>query len=125
MVEVHTILAHIARDLRQYSGTDNDAAIEEFIQGSTFNFHLAITTDVEETELDFLERYGHGHTFYFRLQDYEHGKLLAGQMYWIFLGKRPDMDQHTGNRFSPGDKLYLFVHVQDLYPPAASKADLR
>ena len=122
MVEVHTILARIARDLRQYSGTDDDAAIDEFIHGSTFNFHLAITTDVEETELDFMERYGQGHTFYFRLEDYAHGKLLAGQLYWIFLGVEPDMDNHKGDRFSPTDKLYLFVHVMDLFPPAAQKA---
>ena len=83
-----------------------------------YDLHLSITTDVEETELDYLERYGKGHTFYFRFADYEHGKLLAGQMYWILLGVRPEMDAHTGDRFAPDDKLYLFVQVSNIQPPA-------
>ena len=121
MVDVHTILYRIAEDLRQYKGLDHDAAIEEFILGCSFNIHLAITTDVEESELDFLERYGRGHTFYFKLKDYEHGKLLAGQVYWIFLGLKPDMAAYTGDRFTPDDRLYLFVHVCDIEPAAIVK----
>lgn len=117
MVTVDDIFHKIAQDLRSYSGVDQKAAVEEFILGCAFDLHVAITTNMEETELDFLERYGRGHTFYFRLADYEHGKLLAGQMYWILLGVRPEMEAHTGDRFAPGDKLFLFVHVRNIVPP--------
>src|SRR5690349_23694515 len=117
MVTVDDIFHKIALDFRAYTGMDQAAAVEEFILGCRFDLHIAITTNMEETELDFLERYGHGHTFYFRLADYEHGKLLAGQMYWILTGIRPDMDAHTGNSFSPDDKLFLFVYVRDIMPP--------
>ena len=117
MVTVDDIFHKIAQDFRAYSGVDQAAAVEEFILGCRFDLHIAITTDMEETELDFLERYGHGHTFYFRLADYEHGKRLAGQMYWILLGTRPDMDTHTGDRFGLDDRLFLFVHVRNIMPP--------
>ncbi len=117
MVTVDDIFHHIAQDLRGYSGHDSYAAAEEFVLGCAFDLHISITTDVEETELDFMERYGKGHTFYFRLADYKHGRLLAGQMYWILLGTRPNMDAHTGDRFKEGDRLYLFVHVRNITPP--------
>lgn len=118
MVSVEDIFHKIAQDFRAYSGLDRSAAIDEFMSGHKFDLHLAITSDVEETELDFLERYGSGHTFYFRLADYEHGKLLAGQIYWILLGSRPDLSAHLGERFRPEDKLYLLIHVRNLVPPA-------
>lgn len=117
MVSVDDIFHHIAQELRHYSGADPKAAIEEFILGCSFDLHIAITTDVEETELDFLERHGHGYTFYFRLSDYEHGKILASQMYWILLGVRPDMNGYTGENFAPEDRLYLFVHVRNISTP--------
>jgi len=117
MVTVDDIFHKIAQDFRAYSGMDKAAAVEEFILGCRFDLHISITTNMEETELDFLERYGHGHTFYFRLVDYDHGRQLASQMYWILLGARPDMDNHTGDCFDPGDKLYLFVHVRNILPP--------
>lgn len=119
MVSVEDIFHKIAQDFRSYSGLDRTAAVEEFVTGHRFDLHIAITTDVEETELNFLERYGSGHTFYFRLADYEHGKLLAGQMYWILLGKRPDLSNHHGARFGAEEELFLLVHVRNLNPPPA------
>ena len=117
MISVEDIFLKIAQDFRSYSGLDRQAAVDEFIAGHRFDLHLAITSDVEETELDFLERYGAGHTFYFRLADYDHGKLLAGQIYWILLASRPDLSLHDGARFRPGDKLFLLIHVRNLNPP--------
>lgn len=114
MLTVLDVLSHVAEDIHGYSGLDADAAIDEFLRQFTLEFHLAITNDVEETELEYAQRYGRGHTYYFRLADYAHGKLLAGQMYWIFKGTRPDLDGYTGAQFAPGDKLYLFVHVQNV-----------
>ena len=122
MITVDDIFHKIAQDFRAYSGVDQNAAVEEFILGCRFDLHIAITTNMEETELDFLERYGRGHTFYFRLADYEHGKQLAGQMYWILQGTHPDLSTHTGDHFSPEDKLFLFVHVRNITPPPLGEA---
>jgi len=122
MVTVDDIFHKIAQDFRAYSGVDQAAAVEEFILGCRFDLHVAITTNMEETELDFLERYGQGHTFYFRLTDYEHGRQLASQMYWVLLGVRPDMDTYTGERFDADDRLYLFVHVRNILPPPLDQA---
>lgn len=113
-VSITDVLQKIAQGIRDYSGNDPDAAITEFFQSHNFDFNLAITTDVEESEADFMERYGHGYTFYFRLADYEHGKLLARQMYWIFLGQTPNMDKYDGSKFTADDKLFLFVHVRNI-----------
>lgn len=118
MITVDDVLFHIAQRLGHYSDADPEAAIEEFIYGYVFDLHLAITDNVEETENDFMDRYGAGETFYFRLSDYEHGKLLAGQMYYIFLGHKPDMSTHTGDHFPHGAHLYLFVHVRSKPKPA-------
>ena len=117
MITVDDIFGHIAQELRDYNAVADGAAIEEFLIGCTFDFHLCITDDVEEAEADFMDKYGKGSTFYFRLADYEHGKLLAGQMHWIFLGHIPDMSAHTGDRFKPDNKLSLFVHLANLFPP--------
>jgi hypothetical protein len=116
MVSVDDIVHRIAQELRIYSGNDPRAAIEELVLGCTFDMHIAITTDMEETELDYMERYGHGHTFYFRLADYDHGKTLASQLYYIVLGIHPNMVAHTGIKFSSEDKLYLFIHIRDVKP---------
>lgn len=122
MLTIEDVFGHIAQEMRDYTAITDDSAIEEFLVGCSFDFHVAITNDVEESEADFMDRYGKGHTFYFRLADYEHGKLLAGQMYWIFMGKIPDMTAHTGDRFTADDKLYLFVHLANLFPPPESEA---
>lgn len=122
MTTVDDIFHKIAQDFRAYSGVDQEAAVDEFIQGCKFDLHLAITTNVEETELSFLNRYGHGHTFYFKLQDYQHGKQLASDMYWVLHGQRPEMTGYTGEHFDPEDKLYLFVHIMDAIPPPLSQA---
>jgi hypothetical protein len=118
MVTVFDIFHHIAQDLRRYSGADPDADVMEFVTGSIFDVHLAITIDFEETELKFLERYGQGHTFYFRIRNYEHGKRLAGEIFFLLQGVHPDMDAYTGEHFEPGQQLYLFIHLRDVIPPA-------
>lgn len=121
MVTVMDVFQHIAQDLRSYSDKDQFAAAEEFLIGTNFDFSVAITTDVEETQLDLVTRYGAGHSFFFRLADYEHGKLLAGQMFWILRGERPDISAYTGKMFKPEDKLYLFVQLRNVNPPQQKK----
>jgi hypothetical protein len=117
MITVDDIFHKIAQDIRSYSGVDQEAAVDEFIQGCQFDLHLAITKNVEDTELSFLNRYGHGHTFYFRLANYEQGKTLASDMYWILYAQRPEMNGYTGEQFEDHDKLFLFVHIRDVIPP--------
>ena len=116
MVTIDDVLYHIAQELRDYSDADRFAAIEEFYSACTFQFRLCLTTDVEEAELSHLERYGRGHTFYFRASYYEHGKILAGQLYQVLTGEVADMEQHTGASFKEDDRIYLFVHVMNLHP---------
>jgi hypothetical protein len=116
MISVVDVLDHIAQELYGYSGGDPQAAIEEVLRACTLQFRMAVTDDVEEAEADFLDRIGRGHTFYFRLADYEHGRQLAEQMFWIFEGSRPGMDGYTGEMFAPDAQLYLFVHVQAVIP---------
>jgi hypothetical protein len=116
-ITVDDIFHHIAQELRCYSDADPIAAVDEFLSGCIFDMHLSITTDVEETELNYLKRYGKGHTFYFRLEDYEQGKALASDLYFVLRGIRPDMSVHTGERFLEElDPLYLFVQVRNVIP---------
>lgn len=119
MVTIDDILHHIAQDLRCYNGADLHAAVDEFLIGSIFDLHISITTDFEKTELDHLERYGRGHTYYFRLHDYVHGKDLAAQLYFVVRGIKPDMDTYTGDEFSLDDKLFLFIHIRGVIPTPA------
>jgi hypothetical protein len=110
MVSVDDIVRRIAQELQVNTAINASAGV--FAPGGVFDMHIAITTDMEETELDYMKRFGRGHTFSFKLFDYEHGKNLARQIYYKVLGVQPNMDGHTGARFSPGDKLYLFVHIR-------------
>src|SRR4051812_38179001 len=111
MVSVEDILYKIARDFRGYTEHDSEAAIREFFEGITFGIHIVITTDVEETGDYLFRKYGKGNTYFFRLADYAHGRLLAGQLYYIFFGERPDLTPYTGGKFSGDDRLFLSVHV--------------
>jgi hypothetical protein len=115
-VTVDDILHHIAQDLRCYSGADPLAAVEEFFSGCIFDMRLSITTDVEDTELNYLVRFGKGQTYYFKLKDYEHGKTLAEHLYYAITGRKPDMGKYTGDKFNSGEMLYLFVHIRNIVP---------
>jgi hypothetical protein len=116
MVTVDDVFHHIAQELRCYSGMDPIAAIEEFMTGCTFDLRISVTTDVEVTEMNYLDRYGHGNTFYFRLRDYQHAKKLAGEIFYQLQGSRPDLTEYNGSRFEPEDRLYLFIHVSNVLP---------
>jgi len=118
MVTVDDIFHHIAQQLHGFS--DADVTTDEFLKGCILDMHVSITTDVEDTELNYLERHGQGHTFYFRLRDYEHGKNLAAGIYFVTQGTKPDMSMYTGELFHPEDKLYLFVHVRNVFPRPAT-----
>lgn len=116
LLTVDHILAHIAEDIRLYSGKDRASAIEEFLTGITFAMHLAVTTNVEETGLDFMQRYGIGHAYHFAVDSYEHARELAADLYFILKGFKPDMQRYNGLQFPPKDKLYLYVYFKDVDP---------
>lgn len=123
MVNVDEIFQCIAKDLRGYSGKDPGAAAEEFLLGCVFDLHAAITDDVATTEKNFISKYGKGHSYSFALQDYEHGKRLASQMFWVLLGTAPDMEGASGLRFEKADQLFLFVHLRDIIPAPIARAE--
>jgi hypothetical protein len=111
-VHIQDVLARIAQISSGFTGADaaNEAG------GHRLPFpvclRLSITTDVERTELDYLNRFGHGATVYFSLKDYDHGRQLAKELFTAVSGKEPDMSIYNGSGFAPDDKLYLFVHIE-------------
>ena len=111
MVTITDVLAHITEVSGGYSGADPQSAIEEYWLHYPHTLRLAITTNVEDTELKYMEAHGKNDTVYFRLRDYEHGKQLAEQLFYIITGMKPNMDLYTGETFNGSDLLYLFVYI--------------
>lgn len=113
MATVNDVLHHIAQDFHSFSwGYDGNRA--QAFAAPKFQISIAITTDVEESELSFVERLGPGRTFYFKLKDYDQGKQLAAELYKVFNGERPDMQGHKGGKFPSDHQLYLFIHLRFL-----------
>lgn len=113
MITLGDVLFKIAQRMHGYTGADRSAAIEEFIIGYAHDLHLAITTDVAGAEDAFRANYGKGHTFFFRLKNYEHGRSLTAQMYWLLLGRQPESSIPLGGEFSKRDKLFLVIFARD------------
>ena len=116
MATVDDVLYHIAQELRDYSGADRYAAIDEFFTGCSFQFDVSMTTDVEASELHYLEKYGQGHTFYFRVFHFEHSRILIDQLSKWLTGEASALNQNMALHFPPDAKVYLFVHVRDVSP---------
>lgn len=125
MITADDVFHHIAQELRCYSGIDPIAAIEEFMTGCTFDLRISVTTNVEETEMSYLDRHGHGNTFYFRLRDYQHGKKLADEIFYLLQGFPAQKSGGTGDQFGPDDRLYLFIHVSNVLPGLKKTVELR
>src|SRR4051812_21724025 len=113
-VHIHDVMARIAQVSGGYTGKDVAGAIEEYWLHFPYCIRLSITTDIEHTELSYLNRFGKGDTVYFSLVDYAHGRELAKQLFSLILGKEPDMSAHNGSRFDPSHKLYLFIHIEEM-----------
>lgn len=105
------MLAKIAQVSGAYLGHDTTDTMTEYRLRFPYRLRIAITTDVEHTELDYLRRFGKGETLYFSLVDYAHGRQLAQEIFYVFNGIQPDMSAYDGSRFNPVEKLYLFVHI--------------
>jgi hypothetical protein len=108
------ILHKIACSMYGYSGMDGAGAIEEFMISHQHDFSVAVTDDLEKSELWFLARCGHGETFYFRLDSYEQGKALAADLFHFVCGEMPELQVHTGEEFRPDARLYLFIHIRQV-----------
>jgi hypothetical protein len=111
MITLTDVLHHIAQQLTGYSGTDNPGEIQEFVLATVSAIELSITTDLEETELRYLELYGKGSTHYFRLRDEQHGKVLSEALCQFFGSKTPDRYEDPGSSHESEAALYLFVHL--------------
>ena len=118
MPTVNDVLQHIAQDFNSFNWGTVGLQVSGPDVATKFLVSIAITSDVEETEASFLERYGFGRTFYFRLRSYEQGKQLAADLYKVFLNGQPDMEKYTGSLFGPEDQLYLFIHLRFRRLPA-------
>lgn len=111
-VHIHDVLARIAQVSCGYAGLNAPGAIEDYSTQFPFCLRLCITTDVEQTELDYMSRFGPGATLYFTLVDYAHGCDLAKELFRRILGSEPDMSGYEGFKFDPSDSLYLFLHLE-------------
>lgn len=112
MVTVDDIVQHMAQKLCVYAnGIDARPAVRELLSSGPLNLRVCITADLEATELSYIQRYGPGETFYFRLRDYDHGKRLAREFFYAVKDYYPEVDICT-DEADPGDKqLYLFIKI--------------
>jgi len=78
------------------------------------DLNVCITTDVEESEADFLSKYGSGNTYYFRLESYHHGRKLAAALYQRIKGTLLDLPENIKSKYPFNKNLYFFVHVREL-----------
>src|SRR4051812_4958443 len=90
MVTVYDILQHIAQETGQDNGAVKGTAAGNMPADVTCNVRVSLTTDVEATELGYLQRYGRGHTLYFRVRNCEQGQKLAEDLYDLMPNVHPD-----------------------------------
>lgn len=117
MTTVNDVLHHIAQDFesaRVGIGSRKLLLSDKLVVAPApqFQMSISITTDIEATELHYQERLGQGRTFYFKVSSYQQGKDLAAELYKVYHGYMPDMSPYTGQLFTAGEQLYLFLHIR-------------
>lgn len=123
MVTIDDIVQHITQQLHPGGGINVRSALKQLLESSMFDIHICITLDIEATELRYLQRYGKGHTFYFRLRDYEHGERLAKEFFYAMKAYYPVEAEQDERQFAPDTQLYLFINVLSMNPdPLAPEA---
>ncbi len=115
MVTVADIAHHIAQALSSSTATPR-ASLESIPAPCLPGMRLCITSDVEESELSYLRRFGRGHTFYFRLRDYASGQKIAAELYSLIPHSTPDASLWVGEELDPGGPLYLFIYIRPQEP---------
>ena len=77
-----------------------------------YDLNVCITNDVEESESDFMNKYGLGNTYYFRLENYHHGRKLAAALYQRISGYIKELPENVISKNTIHKTLYFFVHVK-------------
>jgi hypothetical protein len=77
-----------------------------------YDLNVCITNDVEESESDFMTKYGSGNTYYFRLENYHHGRKLAAALYQRIAGYIKELPENIISKNTLNKTLYFFVHVK-------------
>ena len=77
-----------------------------------YDLNICITNDVEESESDFMNKYGAGNTYYFRLESYHHGRKLAAALYQRISGYIKELPENIISKNTINKTLYFFVHVK-------------
>jgi len=78
-----------------------------------YNFNVCITSDVEASEFEFMNKYGTGDTYYFRLESYHHGRKLAAALYQRLTGSIYNLPDQLTPKHAFKNNLYFFVHVKN------------
>lgn len=112
------IMKQIALELRSAGNNGEVKSAKDFWKDCLFELRIAITTDIYETEYDFTQRYGVGHSFNYSLSCYEEGRQLAQQIYCKATGINVDMAAYTGDQFRRSDLLCLFIYLRNIEPIA-------
>jgi hypothetical protein len=86
--------------------------MDAYRNNNSCDFNVCITSDVEESESDFMSKYGLGSTYYFRLESYHHGRKLAAALYQRLLGQLKELPEYSISKTALHKKLYFFVHVK-------------
>jgi hypothetical protein len=78
-----------------------------------YDFNVCITGDVEASESEFMARYGAGNTYYFRLENYLHGRKLAAALYRRLTGSIYNLPEELLYKYRYDRNMYFFVHVKE------------
>lgn len=84
----------------------------ELLQKQLFSLRFIITTNIEAAEERYYQRYGHGETYYFPLDDYEQGKTLILQLYHYLRLDEPKKFSDP-EILTVGKKMFLFLFIQE------------
>lgn len=111
MIAINDVLAHIAEVSYRYSNSAPDSISQDFWLNYPYRLRVSITSDIEQSELDHLNRFGRNETVYFSLSDYQHGQLLAEELYNTLRNNPPEIAPYKEGKFNENERLYLFVYV--------------
>lgn len=86
--------------------------IERYDANKAYHYNTCITADIEGSQAAFASQYGNGSTYYFRLENYHHGRKLAAAFYKRLNRHIYDIPETSLTAAEWNKNLYFFVHVQ-------------
>jgi hypothetical protein len=120
MVTVYDILQHIAQETGYNNSAVKRAGLSDMPAGALFDLRVCMTTDVEASELSYMQRFGRGYTLYFRIRNYGQGQKLAEDLYDLMPNVHPDASMYADDGEHTSGRLYLFIHIRYV-PPGKGK----